>query len=514
MRSGIIYYREKLVFLLLILLTLIFFITYIFLFSYFKETENKIYSDYIEKLNDEYNITIDGYTGMADLVFQNSISTKKILQIVYNSATSDNDLEKDKYRNQLLVELRTVYSILGRYNFRQLQFHEADNKSFLRFHKPEKYGDDLTGIRYSVEYANKNRKRISGFEEGRISNGYRNVYPLIFYGKHIGSVELSISMEAVIQQLEKRSNQQSQFILLKSLVDEKVFESELSNYRVWDIDDEFVLDKDISTHSILEGYISNSDRTRLKGFLAESRLNNKPFAIKIKHANKSDILAFLPILNFEGETVAFIFSISDDTNIQAHQRSFRIITISFLLLMIFSLLFMLYFLINNKRIQNMVQFDLLTKAYTRRLIFMKLDEEFVRYKRYKNSFSICMIDIDHFKKINDRFGHQSGDSVLAELSEIIMSNIRNSDYFGRYGGEGFLLILTETDINEASLAMENIRAIIENHVFKEVKTLTVSAGIATMNEGIRNSDILVERADNNLYIAKNNGRNQIYPLKR
>lgn len=512
MRSRLLHYRDKLVVLLLILLSLIISIAYIFLFSYFKETENKIYSDYIEKLNDEYNITIDGYTEMAELVFRNSIATKGILDILYKAATSDTVLEKDKYRNNLLNELSSVYSILSRYNFRQLHFHEADNRSFLRFHKPEKYGDNLTGIRYSVEYVNKNKERISGFEEGRIFNGYRNVYPLIFNGKHIGSVELSISMAAVIQQLEKRFNQQSQFIILKSVVDEKVFASELSNYRDWNIDNDFVLDKNVSTHNILGGYISNSDRNRLKASLTASKLDDKPFAIKIKHGNRSEILTFLPIHNFGEETVAFIFSISDDTNIQAHQRSFRIITITLLILIIFSILFMLYFLITNKRIQNMVQFDQLTKAYTRRLIFMKLDEEFIRYKRYNNSFSICMIDIDHFKKVNDKFGHQAGDTVLEELSEIIMSKIRNTDYFGRYGGEEFLLILTETDNKTASLAMENIRVLIENHIFKGVKTVTVSAGIATINESIAKSEILVEQADNNLYKAKQNGRNQIYPL--
>ena len=123
-----------------------------------------------------------------------------------------------------------------------------------------------------------------------------------------------------------------------------------------------------------------------------------------------------------------------------------------------------------------------------------------------------MIDIDHFKKINDDFGHQAGDSVLAELAELIMSNIRISDYFGRYGGEEFLLVLPETGFEAASFAMENLREIIEKHHFKKVKSVRVSAGIAAVvDEKIHKSAILIENADMNLYKAKENGRNQIYP---
>ncbi|MBF9017337.1 MULTISPECIES: diguanylate cyclase [unclassified Oceanispirochaeta] len=511
MRFEKIQYKEKLVSLLLLLLSLIFIITYTFLLSYFKETEENINTAYIEKLSNDFDITIDGYTGMADLVLQNSIITKRVLNIVNNAVSAKDEEEKDQYRKELYKELTPIYSNLTRYNFRQLHFQEADNRSLLRFHKPDKYGDDLTGIRYSVEYVNANIKNISGFEEGRIFNGYRFVYPLIYLGKHIGSVELSISMSAVISQLESSFNQESQFILLKSVVDKKVFESEQSNYRPWHVNSNFVLDSDFTDKCILADFLNNSDKELLNTALAASRLNNEPFTIKVNHNEGNDILTFLPISNFENETVAYIFSISDDTNIQAHQRSFYIITIAFLFLMFFSLFFIFYFSITNGRIQNMVQFDLLTKAYTRRLIFQKLDDEFLRYQRYMSPFSICMIDIDHFKKINDTFGHQAGDLVLAELAELIMSNIRMSDYFGRYGGEEFLLVLPETEFEAASLAMENLREIIEKHHFKKVKTVEVSAGIAAVDETIHKPAILIENADINLYKAKENGRNQIYP---
>lgn len=512
MRSAKLQNNEKLIITLVLLLSLIFIITYAFLLSYLYESEKNIYNGFIENLKKEYAITINGYTGTADLVFKNSFATDEVLKIVYNSTLAKNSEEKDLYRQQLYDQLKETYNHLTHYNFRQIHFHETDNRSFLRFHKPEKYGDDLTGVRYSVEYVNTFKKSISGFEEGRIFNGFRNVYPLIYNEKHIGSVELSVSMGAVIQQLKHSFDKDSQFILLQSVVDEKVFQTEQSNYTPWPIDSKFVLDSNIENHGMLSLYLDKEDRERLQDALRKNLLSGQEFVIRVKNEEAYDILAFLPIRNFENNIVAYLFSIESDAEILKHKQSFRLITTAFVVLMFFSMFFMIYFIETNRKIQNMIQFDLLTKAYTRRIIHQNLVEEFQRYQRYRNPFSICMIDIDKFKTINDTFGHQVGDSVLSELAELIMTNIRNSDHFGRYGGEEFLLILTETDQDNAFKTMENLRKIIEKHNFKTVNSVTVSAGVSTAGKEVPDVDNLIKTADENLYKAKENGRNQIFPI--
>ncbi|MDC7232882.1 MAG: diguanylate cyclase [Spirochaetales bacterium] len=503
--------RYHFIIMLLFFLSMIFLVTYAFLFKYFKETEHQIYDSHIEKLQDDYLIMTGGYTSIANLIFRSSIQTDDVLNILDKLDRATEESVKDAYRQELNAELDDVYAVMKSYGFRQLHFHDSRNISIYRFHKPEKYGDDLTGIRYSVEYVNTNREMISGFEEGRIFNGYRNVYPLERNRRHIGSVELSISMAAITQQIESKFKQESQFILLKSVVDKKVFDSEQANYTAWSVDDSYVLDVNISPTCFLENTITPGESGQIRTALAAARADEEPFSLRIRNKMRSNVLTFLPVYNFEKEVVGFLFTAADDKSIRSQTQSFMAVTTAFAILMLLSLIFMYYFSITNRKIQNMIQYDLLTKAYTRRLIFQKLEEEHQRFLRYGNTYSACMIDIDHFKKINDQYGHQTGDSVLAELSRIIMSRIRQSDEFGRYGGEEFLLLMPETELETAARVMENIRVIIEKHSFSLVGHITVSAGLAEADSNLEKTADLVEQADSNLYTAKKKGRNRVFP---
>jgi diguanylate cyclase (GGDEF)-like protein len=117
-----------------------------------------------------------------------------------------------------------------------------------------------------------------------------------------------------------------------------------------------------------------------------------------------------------------------------------------------------------------------------------------------------MIDIDHFKQINDTYGHIRGDSILKELAAVLKENTRKSDLVGRYGGEEFLVMLVETRIEEGYLTAEKIRKTIEQSVFAEGPRLTVSIGVEEYS-GEKVSE-LIEKADKKLYRAKEEGRNR------
>ena len=156
--------------------------------------------------------------------------------------------------------------------------------------------------------------------------------------------------------------------------------------------------------------------------------------------------------------------------------------------------------------------DGLTGLYNRRHFESNLEREFLRAKRYNSNLSVAMIDVDFFKKVNDTYGHSCGDYVLKEIAFLINEAFRKTDMIFRYGGEEFVVILTETDCKNAIIPLERLRRNVEENKFKyenkELK-ITISIGVTSDVENSRTPWELFDLADKALYEAKRNGRNQI-----
>lgn len=152
--------------------------------------------------------------------------------------------------------------------------------------------------------------------------------------------------------------------------------------------------------------------------------------------------------------------------------------------------------------------DSLTQAYNRIYFNRALEEEFIRYQRYKHSFALIMFDIDHFKKVNDTYGHMVGDLVLIELVQLVKRTIRSVDVLARWGGEEFILIVLESDVYKAKDLAERIRQKTMENNFPEIGRLTCSFGVTSIKEGDSLMDIN-KRVDDALYEAKNTGRNRV-----
>ncbi|HAQ07315.1 MAG TPA: GGDEF domain-containing protein [Bacillus bacterium] len=151
--------------------------------------------------------------------------------------------------------------------------------------------------------------------------------------------------------------------------------------------------------------------------------------------------------------------------------------------------------------------DSLTGIANRHQIDEWLEQKLESAEEEHGLFSITFFDLDHFKKVNDRYGHKIGDCVLKELSAIISANMEKGDLFGRWGGEEFILI-SETTGSRTFAKAEEYRAMVENHHFKEAGKLTASFGVTDFRPG-DNSDSLLNRADEALYSSKNSGRNKV-----
>ena len=164
-----------------------------------------------------------------------------------------------------------------------------------------------------------------------------------------------------------------------------------------------------------------------------------------------------------------------------------------------------------KRIEELAELDELTGSFNRRCIMRMLNEEIARAGRSGLPCSIALIDLDWFKRINDAYGHPTGDEVLRTFAITMFANIRTNDRFGRYGGEEFLLVLPDMATDDAVRALDRLRAIIADldwSAFSSGMKVTISAGVATLQPN-ETPDTFLTRADRALYTAKARGRDRI-----
>lgn len=161
--------------------------------------------------------------------------------------------------------------------------------------------------------------------------------------------------------------------------------------------------------------------------------------------------------------------------------------------------------------------DPLTKVYNRRYLDRRLEEEVARSRRYSLELSVLMLDIDHFKLVNDTYGHQAGDVTLSALGGLVKTALRDLDVVARYGGEEFLVICTNTAIDGAALVAERLRHLVESHQVEipdgsggsQTIRISISIGAAGLSASFDSKEKLVQAADQALYRAKREGRNRV-----
>jgi two-component system cell cycle response regulator len=166
----------------------------------------------------------------------------------------------------------------------------------------------------------------------------------------------------------------------------------------------------------------------------------------------------------------------------------------------------------HEEIYRLTTIDGLTQISNKRYFMETLEREIARGHRYQRSLSLVMFDLDHFKNINDTYGHLAGDYVLKQLASAVKLKIRREDLFARYGGEEFAIVLPEIALPTAMTFAEKIRQLVERHEFRFEKTainVTISIGVGSTDERETKSETLIKRADEFLYAAKAAGRNQV-----
>lgn len=303
------------------------------------DVEKKIYLKNKTELSQVEFKTIYAKTKeQSEMIFQELINTPEIISI-FAKAFSANKEEKIKIRKKLYEKLLPSYTRFKKLiNLKQVHFHLENNHSFLRLHKVNKFGDDLTEIRPTVAYVNKYKKSIDGFEEGRVYNGFRFVYPLFDEKQvYLGSVEVSFSAIS-FQKILSSDVRFSQFIFSKKIIDEKVWEVENKlHYKVTRISPDFLVDVDSLQdrfHAIKLEVMKNMSQ-EIKDTFIKNTLTQNAHSIPIKMDGSTMVLSFLPIKNpISKKLVAYLVVLSPTDYLdRLHFKNTLLIFISIAFLM-------------------------------------------------------------------------------------------------------------------------------------------------------------------------------------
>ena len=437
--------------------------------------------------------------------FINDEFYKKYIQIASDIANDEKVALaiKNNDRDYLLRFSKPIYENLKKQNsfFYNMHFHDKNCKSVLRVHKTQKYGDDLKRSRPMVVSVNKQKTPINGVEIGKHGISTRVAVPIFYKSEHVGSLEFGVKMEYFTDLFEKRFNTNSFFVFSnkkltyffknsKNIDFKKLDNFSLFDYSNIDLDqlDEKTIDNVVHKGSFYEV-------TKNSFFLAEIS--------KVYDYNQKPIGHIV----FEVD-INYLFS---------KVNSYRLLVIGSFVLFWIILYYVLHRGLNffvhsvevhQEKLEKISIIDELTNLYNRRKIIELINCEYDRSHRYKVDDTIILFDIDHFKHVNDTFGHNVGDSVLKEISQIITNTVRKTDHVGRWGGEEFIIIATETTIGNALVLANKLKETIEKFDFDTVHHITCSFGVANLDVqyDYKNS---IHNADIALYNAKDNGRNQV-----
>ncbi|MBU0473543.1 MAG: hypothetical protein KKF62_05220 [Bacteroidetes bacterium] len=303
-------------------------------FQVYENSKEQYFSKEIEGLKITYNFILESNHTIAKQFFQNYVMQPEVLKILAEANSVDKKV-KDKSRNELYNKLLPHYNNIKGLGVRQLHFHLPNSESFLRFNRINKWGDSLIGVRFSVEKANKELVEVVGFEEGETFNGFRNVFPIIYNGKHLGSVEVSMSYKSIVAFVEKILLNKTDFILKKTIVEKKGFFNEQSNYKLSTLSNEFFVTKASRKDSIIVKL-----NRQIFANVSHELNNGKEFIKNTSLEKENWQIVFIPVKNIENQNAAYFVSYKKDETINGFFFSFVVnLIISIVIIFVIILLF-------------------------------------------------------------------------------------------------------------------------------------------------------------------------------
>jgi diguanylate cyclase (GGDEF)-like protein len=387
--------------------------------SIYKEKSELILEKRMEVFKAYFNSSLSNYENTTEIMFREVINRDGILSSFKDAYTASEEQRK-VIRQDLYRQLVESYKRLQAMKLRQFHFHLPDNSSFLRFHKPEKYGDDLTNIRESVRLVNLRKKKITGFEEGRLLNSFRYVYPLFWEKRHIGSVETSLSFHIVKSDIEKHKGSFVNFMMKKSIIDRKVWPEAKSNYEDSDLHEGYMYERKFDKTQFFHGFDARDIRAINRDIYEKVRHridNIEEFVVSSTIGNDSYIVSFIPIPNVAGEDGASYLISYEKSDILQNFESDHL-TISIIVsLLNFLIFFFIYIIVK----QN---FELKLKA-------IELAEEELKLREMNDQVEMTNVELTTL------FNIQRDMIILTDGETIQKYNNKFLEFFGLSSIEEF-----------------------------------------------------------------------------
>ena len=427
------------------------------------------------------------------------------------------DLFAARDRRGLLTHVAGLYKRLNRdYNITHFYFTRPDRVNLLRVHAPERHGDRID--RVTTRRAQRTGEIAHGIELGVLGTFTLRVVAPWHHpdsGELLGYVELGMEVDHVIKRLKDTFALDVEVGIRKDHLQRELW---IDGMRTLGQDDRWDRFPDVvlanwtngGLHPALAHYFRHRDELASNGFVTLER-NDRVYRLLI-----------IPLKDVADQKVAEIALLTDETLAATHWKH-ALVTAGTASLALGLPLIGVFFLVSRRignrlaesevLLRKLARRDSLTELLNRRTFDDALSTEILRAGRFDHELSLLIIDIDHFKAVNDDHGHLAGDAVLQGLSDRLRAVSRSVDSVYRYGGEEFVFILPETGLEGATEFAERIRRVVRERPFElpdgHTREVTVSVGVVTMPQHGDNASTLIAAADAALYAAKRGGRDQV-----
>lgn len=406
----------------------------------------------------------------------------------------------------LYTELRRKFGITHFY------FSGPDRVNLLRVHQPDRHGDVIA--RYTTLEAERTGATFYGMELGPLGTfTLRLVTPWYEGERLIGYVELGMEIDHVLETVQAFAGVPVFVLISKQYLKREDWEAGMR-----------ILGRTPEWNRFPDAVLSTQAAETMPAALATlftGGLPAKTSVVGLTQARATYRAVFLPLVDASGRDVGRMAALVDVSAYLASSRRMLYLGDGIGALISGLLLGFFYWLVgrvgrrierDEEELQRLATRDDLTGLYNQRAFYAVLADELVRAQRFNRPVSLLLLDIDHFKRVNDTHGHQAGDAVLKGVSELLGRQARAIDRVCRYGGEEITVILPESDLEAAANMAERMRAAVEAQPFDIEAgapiSITVSIGIASFPAQADNAQVLIAAADAAMYTAKQGGRNR------
>ncbi len=502
---------------------LLFFLASFYLISLFHHQREE---NYLKQVTEQQRVQLQSIIysleKTADIVFEILFDNNDTAEIFFLAGKVSGE-KRDGLRQVLHERFASRYGDLQEYGIEFLHFHLPEAVSFLRFQSPSTYGDSLHGLRHSIDLVNTNRLPVHGFEEGHVSHGFRNVYPLFYWHEFVGTMEISYSFSVVRELAVRLFPAIHTLIIHEDVISRMASEQEQKRYISCRVSPLYREDRRVAERIQQElpalGIISLPElktlNDELRSSVAERMAGGEAFSLArfVTEGGKMLLISFLPVRNVEGKDVGYFVSYREDLTLKGYSRRYRQVQFVIFCLALSALTVVFFYARQTqrrKKYQALATVDGLTGLANRFHFDLILEQAIRQVNRNNGMFSLILFDIDDFKKVNDSYGHDGGDKVLIHISSLIRASVREQDLVARWGGEEFAVLLPDTGAEDARIVSEKLRlAVQENRIWfggSEIQ-VTSSFGVAQFKKEMGGAEPLFRKVDQALYRAKESGKN-------